>query len=817
MTILTLNGDWNLSAAKRDVGCTARLPGDTHSALLAAGKIADPYWGDQELGVQWVGREDWTYERTIELTEEFLAAKSVFLHAETLDTVAVIRINGRLVATTRNAFVRHRIEVRKFLRSGTNRISLEFRSAERAAENEGRKLKYPVPFTSFPVQSPHRNLIRKPQCHSGWDWGPCLMVAGVGGPFYLAATSLGRIEYAWTEQRHHADGVDLTVSCEVESPEGGSSQLEIELDGQTFTTAVRLTPGRSVVKGRVTIRNPKLWWPNGYGAQPLYSLTVRVAGDELQKRIGLRTLEVVNKEDKDGLSLVFVVNGVPVFCKGANWIPADALPQRQTREVMDDLLSSAVAAHMNMIRVWGGGRYESDDFYDLCDEKGLLVWQDFMFSCALYPGSPEFLAEVEPEIRHQVKRLRDHASLALWCGNNENVGALSWFDEPRKNRDRYLLDYDRLNEGVVGRITRELDPGRVFWPSSPCGGPGDFSDCWHTDNRGDMHFWKVWHDGKPFEEYLTIKPRFCSEFGYQSFPSLETIRTYAPEDQWNVTAPVMEHHQRNPGGNTRITENFARYFRMPEGFENFVYLSQVQQAIAIKTAVEHWRRLRPVCMGALYWQLNDLWPVCSWSSLEYGGKWKLLHHVARRFFDPVLISMHPGENGSVEIWGTNDLTTPVKGVVNVRAMDFAGKILKSFRWTVEIPGGASKLLKKLPHRDLPSRPEEAFLSVEGKVGNRRVRNTHFFCAYKKCDLSPAKIELGVSETKGGFQVDLCTDRPAFWLSVNADGVRGEFDDNAFTLLPGETRRLHFRPKGTLPPLSTFKKSLGLRHLRDTYA
>ena len=294
-----------------------------------------------------------------------------------------------------------------------------------------------------------------------------------------------------------------------------------------------------------------------------------------------------------------------------------------------------------------------------------MIWHDMMFSCALYPSTPGFLANVEREIRHQVKRLRDHPCIALWCGNNEDVGALTWYPESRKNRDRYIVDYDRLNEGVIGRVVDECDPTRTFWPSSPSAGRGDYSDNWHDDRRGDMHYWSVWHESKAFSAYYEVSPRFCSEFGYQSFPSVELARGYCPPGQMNVTSPVMEHHQRHGRGNALIVEMFTRYFRMPEGFENFVYLSQVQQALAIKTAVEHWRHLRPTCMGTLYWQLNDNWPVCSWSSLEYGGKWKLLHHAARRFYAPTIVSAFQRPDRTVEVWLTSDTLQSQKAAVTV--------------------------------------------------------------------------------------------------------------------------------------------------------
>ena len=611
------------------------------------------------------------------------------------------------------------------------------------------------------------------------------------------------------------NAVDLTVRCEVESPAGGRTSFGIEIGGRKVSTTVTLKPGLNRLKKVVRISQPKLWWPNGFGAQTLYPLTVRVGGDELVKRIGPAHDRGGLRNDKDGLALYFVVNGKPLFAKGANWIPADAMPQRATRAVLDDLLSSAVAAHMNIIRVWGGGTYESDEFYDLCDEKGLMIWQDFMFACSMYPATTEFLDNVREEARHQIKRLRDRACLALWCGNNENVGALNWYAESKTHRDRYMVGYDRLNEGVLGDAVRELDPTRLFWPSSPCGGPGDYSDCFHDDRRGDMHSWDVWHAGKPFETYLALKPRFCSEFGYQSFPSLEGIRSYAPPDQFNITSPVLEHHQRNLGGNSRITENMTRYFRFPDGFENFVYLSQVQQALAIKMGVEHFRSLRPLCMGAIYWQLNDLWPVCSWSSLEYGGKWKLLHYLARRFFAPVLVTAKQ-IGDSVEIFALNDPIEPVDAAVRLRVIDFSGKVLKTLRLGKRLAPGSSTLLKTFALKDLVAHPNEAFLSLEMRAGGRVIRNEHFFAAYKKCVLKKPHVRLKTAQVPKGFTVTLTTDVPAFWVRLDVAGVRGEFDDNGITLLPGAARRLLFVPKEKTT-LAEFRRNLALRHLRDTYS
>lgn len=818
MNMFDLNGDWRLRRDANGDTVPARVPGDTHSALLAAGQIPDPYVGANELDVLWVGREDWTYAREFVLDAAWLAAPMVFLNCDSLDTVAEVRLNGRLAGKSDNQFVRWRWDVKRFLKTGKNRIEITFRSAENAATAAARKLPYPVPMAQFPIQSPRRNLVRKAQCHAGWDWGPCLMVAGIGGDIWLGAVSTARIDYVATTQHPLANGdVRLEVACDCLAPKAARTELTVAIAGRSVSVPVRLARGANTVKASVVVPKPDRWWPNGYGQQPLYDLTVEVGGDRCRKRLGFRTLEVVAAEDKHGLSLVVRVNGVDIFCKGANWIPADALPQRQTPEALRDLLDSAAAANMNMLRVWGGGQYESEAFFDRCDELGLLIWQDFMFACALYPALPAFLDSVRREAEHQVRRLRDHVSLALWCGNNENVGALTWFPEARENRDRYLLDYDRLNEGVLGATVDRYDPTRSFWPSSPCAGRGNYADAFHKDNRGDMHCWVVWHEGKSFDAYHTFKPRFCSEFGYQSFPSLDTVRTYAAPDQWNVTAPAMEHHQRHPRGNSIITESFSRYFRFPDGFANMLYLSQVQQALAIKTAVEHWRRLRPVCMGTLYWQINDNWPVASWASLEYGGKWKLLHYFAKRFFAPTLVAAMPRDGGGAELWLADDAVKPAAAVLRAAIHDFAGQTLWQQKLKLTTPGGGACKVLDLPGTALPAAPQACFLTLDLELGGVTHHNTHFFTEYKRCELRPAAVAVGVKPAPGGaFDVTVTADQPAFFVALNADGIRGEFDDNGITLLPGGARTLRFTPKQAVTK-AAFTKALSVRHLRQTYA
>ena len=807
MKIIELSGKWTLESKNGEWSVPATVPGDNVSALLAAGKIPDPYWADNELQVQWIGREDWVYSRAFEVDAAFFEQRSLFLNAENLDTVAALFLNGHLVLRTENMFRRYSVDVHEFLVAGTNTMRIEFASSERIALEKTKQVPYPIPTTKSPVESPHRNMIRKVPCHAGWDWGICLMVSGIYGDISLGATSSCRIDYVTTTQKHSEGTVEVTVEVDVESFTEGGKELEISLGGERVLVPIQLRLGANHLQTTVTLANPRLWWPAGYGEQPLYDLTVRVAGEEMKKRIGLRTVQLVTEEDTHGRSFLFQVNGVPIFCKGANWIPADALPQRQSREVVEDLLQSALAANMNMIRVWGGGQYEPDWFYDFCDEHGLLVWQDFMFACSLYPSTPDFLENVRQEVRHQIKRLRDHACIALWCGNNENHGAMTWYEASRNNRDRYIVDYDRLFEGVIGKTVDECDPTRSYWPCSPGAGRDDYSDALLDVNRGDSHYWGVWHEEKPFSAFQEITPRFCSEFGYQSFPSMDTIRAYAPEDEFNLTAPIMEYHQRSWRGNSRIIEMFSRYFRMPQSFEGFVYLSQVQQALAIKTAVEHWRRARPVCMGTLYWQLNDNWPVCSWSSIDYGGKWKLLHYVTKRFYAPLLVSAFQTPEGDVQIWAGNDRLAEADATITVEVFDFSGNLLRREAQPAKLVGGSSRKIVSWPVPELAPEPTKVWMRLTLESGGESVRNEHFFSEPKKLPLQNPEIAAAVeAEASGGFLVQLSCTSPAFYVSVQAEGIRGEFDDNCITLLPGEPRALRFAPKEPVT-LEAFQSAL----------
>jgi beta-mannosidase len=444
-----------------------------------------------------------------------------------------------------------------------------------------------------------------------------------------------------------------------------------------------------------------------------------------------------------------------------------------------------------MIRVWGGGRYEPDWFYDLCDELGLMVWQDFMFACHLYPSTPGFLAEVDAEVRGNVLRLNHHPSIALWCGDNELVGALSWFEESRVDRDRYLVSYDRLNRTVEDALKATL-PSANWWPSSPSPGPLSFGDAWHDDSHGDMHFWSVWHEGRDFEHYRDVSPRFCSEFGFQSYPSMDVVRTFAEPADWNIASPVLESHQKNKG----------RYFRFPTGFENFVYLSQVQQALAMQTAVDHWRGLKPHCMGTLYWQLNDTWPCASWSSLDYGGGWKLLHHVARRFYAPLRAMVMPRKDGFL-FRAVNDGRAETTVTLEVFAVDVAGATRRLAKATKMVGLDLPAEMAHVPS-DSVGAHEMLLYRWSDAAGNGG--EEHFAQRpYKTYDLRQPDIVTELEPARDGWSVRLTSEALALFVSIET--ANGRLSDNCVTLVPGASRTLHLKTGEDVPILK----------VRDLYA
>ncbi len=822
---IDLAGAWQLKACNRQVKpCEILLPGDIVSALFANKIIPDPYIGENELAIQWVGQEDWLLSRTFFLEATRCTALYWTFCIDQLDTVAEIRINNKAIHTSDNAFRKYCIPLQSILEPGENSIEIVIYSPEKEAAIRAKQLPYEIPHMHAPVQSPHRNLIRKTQCHGGWDWGPCIMTGGVFGNILIQGTQCERIDALYPQiHRETSQHWKVETSVDVYAHQDSSQEIEYSIcyDKKTIVFAKEITElskGSNTISYCLNVEDPLLWRTHDRGDQPLYTLLVRTQNDQKATTIAFREIYVDTTEDSHGKSFALKLNGEDLLCKGANWIPPDALPARQTADTYEHLIHSTQAAHMNMLRVWGGGQYEHDLFYELCDRAGILIWQDCMFACSLYPADQEFLQNVADEIIYQVKRLMHHPCLALWCGNNEDIGALSWFKASQENRDVYLVDYDRLNEGVIGRIVQQLDPTRLWWPSSPSAGPGDYSDCWHDSSRGDMHYWSVWHEGLPFEAYETIVPRFCSEFGFQSFPSLPTVRSFCDDHSLNVTSPQMEHHQKNDRGNTIITETLTRYFRMPHSFEHTLYLSQVQQAMAIEKAVDHWSCFPERCRGFLYWQLNDCWPVSSWSSIEYSGRWKLLHYFARRFFNPIRLAWKRTDT-DLSVIGINETSEPLEAHLQIESIFFSGERSSTcVDAPVHIASRSQKILATISLDTLPANHREFVLRAHLQNTAKSTQSSFDGCEKtlflehpKRCTLNPSSISLEQDRDTLVLQ----STAPAFYVSLEHPDPKVCFSDNGFHLYPHATKTITLNKMSS--GIRIDKNDIKIYHLRDSYA
>ena len=792
--MIDLAGLWFVRSTDGKHTAPYKLPGDVHSALCKANVIPHPYVGRNEYDVRWVAEKAWEATRTFRFEGDL--NRGWYLDITYLDTASDIMINGTLVLSAENSFRRYRPDVGHALRQGDNDIKIVFHSNVKVAARKQAEQPFFIPYSINNCPIPHPNMLRKAQCHSGWDWNLAIAPFGLYGDIKLRALDNARIEHVQVEQKHLATGaVRVDVIVTLSPPRTSKVNFEVHFAGGTrivSTGSVRHVETFEIDK-------PRLWWPSGSGEQHLYDLSVVTPHETVKRRVGLRHIELITTSDAVGARFVFKINGREIFCRGANWIPADALPSAATPELTSRLLRATVDANMNMLRVWGGGFYEPDFFYDMCDELGILVWQDFMFSCSLYPATPEFLDEVCEEVDYQVRRLGHHACLALWCGDNEVLGALTWFKESRDNRDRYLVNYDRLNRAIETAM-KVADPAALWWPSSPSPGLLSFGDAWHDDRSGDMHFWSVWHEGRNFEHYRDVKPRFCSEFGFQSFPSMSTIRSFADVSDMNIASPVMESHQKNAGGNARIAETMFRNFRFPMTFPDFVYVSQIQQGLAMRYAVEYWRSLKPHCMGTLYWQLNDTWPVASWSGLDHGGGWKALHYMARRFFDPVAVFAVPDDDDIV-LSGVNDTLDEARIDLACLALSNAGAKTELAKLSATLPTDRAVELVRISKSKIPT---DAILHFTYSRGGMATASHFALKPYKNYVLQDPEVETQSDFSNGDMVITLKAKRPAYFLSLECREA-GHFSDNAFDLLPGEARSIRFTPAtpGAAPDAAAF--------------
>jgi beta-mannosidase len=812
---LPLDGDWQFRQVGQEAWHPARVPGCVHLDLMAAGLIPDPFYRDNELRVQWVEKEDWEYRKEISVAFGVSSKAHVELVAQGLDTFAAIFLNGQKVGETDNMFRVWRFDIKPFLRPGQNELLIRFDSPVRRAQSLEEKLAY-----KLPGGSPH---VRKAPYHFGWDWGPRLVTSGIWRPLAIEAWEGARLgELEVTQEFMDRNKFLLRTRAEILTDRGQQVAVKASIMGKkpfTHSESVKVKPGSNFNEKSFSIINPDLWWPAGMGPQNLTTVRIDLYQkgkllDSVTKRIGFRTLVLEQKEDDWGRSFRFVVNGVPFFAKGGNWIPADSFPPRVSRQKYETLLRDCVAANMNMLRVWGGGIYESPDFYDLCDELGLLVWQDFMFACAMFPGDAAFLENVEAEAEQVVRELRHRPALALWCGNNECEEG--WFHWGWKDELPATVwdDYEKIFHQILPRTVGRLDSGRAYWPSSPhsevVGDP-------RSDRSGDMHYWGIWHGQEPFQEYRKKFHRFFSEFGFQSFPLIETVEKFTLPQDRNIASPVMEQHQKHPEGNRLILLYLLDHYRLPKDFESLLWVSQVLQAEGMKTAVEHFRSQMPRVMGALYWQLNDCWPVASWSGTDYYGTWKALHYYARRFYNPVLVAPIDDEK-DLRIYAVSDLDQPLDAELHLGVYTYEGTAVHQGKSPVRIEPRTSRLVVSKPLEELRSGlpPNEIYLLCELKKGEETLSSNIFhFSPLKRVELPRPEIRPEVFARDGRLFVRLQSSKFAKNVYLSSPGIRGRFSDNFFDLVPGRSIEVGFISDQP-PAADELQLALKIISLKDTY-
>jgi beta-mannosidase len=839
---IELSQNWKLYNPNKSINMDVEVPGTVYEALLKHHVIEDPFYGLNEREVKWVYESEWIYETHFDLEPEFLSFDKIKLQFQGLDTVAEIYFNDEFLGVTDNMFVSYDYEVQSKLREKNNELKIIFLSSITQIQKLVEKHKIRLRNFQTEIEIPY---LRKAQYSFGWDWGPNLPDIGPWRPINLIGHNGVIIESVNVIQdfsyksspeetsefnRNLIEKVKLCIEIEIDSNleklKSGSYSLSctiIEPDSNRIIKIVQIDSITQTLE--FEIYNPLLWWIHELGTPYLYELVIDLHNenniDERRIKIGIRDIELIRTPDEWGESFYFRLNGVPIFAKGANWVPIDSLiPRGKKKGLYETLLNDVKNANMNFIRVWGGGIYEDDMFYKTCDKLGILVWQDFPFACSLYPIHPEFFESVKIEAIQNIKRLRSHPSLAIWCGNNEieqlwfrNITLAQLKDE--KLIKKYEEGYLTLFKELIPNLIDHYDKQRAYWPSSALDrweGKKELSKNPNGPNEGDSHFWKVWHSGASFKAYSKFNSRFMSEFGFESFPSMKTIRSFCPPNQFDFNSPIMKNHQKNDAGNQKIMKYMKRRFNIPKRFERQVIISQITQAEAIEYGVEHWRRNRNNfhCMGSIYWQLNDCWPVASWSSIDYFGRWKTLHYYAKRFFNPILPSLVINKN-SLEFWVVNDCLKEKNVEFNWKLYDSRGNLMKKNSYLAIVSSCISTKITEVKLNEIFNVDESLenkiiFYELKEKSDGMRLlcKGFKLFDDPKRFPVSNPGLSmkfLDLMENQGelSIQVELTADKIALYVYFDSNNFDFIASDNFFPMEPGEKRIILFT---ILKPLDT---------------
>lgn len=832
---------WTFKQVRGNNWYPATVPGVVQWDLLNNKIIEDPFYRLNEKGIQWVDKEDWEYKTTLTISDELFAKDHIELDFKGLDTYADVYLNDSCILKADNMFREWRVDVKNLLKKEENELRVYFHSPIKVDIPKFDALSYPLEAGND--QSENGGVFdkkvsvfaRKAGYHYGWDWGPRIVTSGIWRPVYLIGWNKARIDNIhYIQQSVTEQKAQIKARVEILAESSEKIMLTIQAGGlrQQWNKMVQVQKGKNQIEVNMTINNPKLWWTNGLGEAHLYpfTATLLMGGKELDKKednIGIRSLRVVYEPDKDGHTFHFELNGVKVFAKGANYIPQDNFLPRVTDEQYEKTILDAVNANMNMLRIWGGGIYENKIFYDLCDKYGIMVWQDFMFACSTYPMTPELLESIRHEAVDNVIRLRNHPSIAIWCGNNENHTA--WFNwgwmrkyEKLGVLEEMRKDYKDVFHKVLPEVVEQYDPTAFYWPSSPYAGDPDKKAesgkaLWNPD--GDGHYWGVWHGRDSIANYNMIRCRFFSEYGFQSFPEYQSVLKYAPEGRdHDIYSDVMMAHQRGGShANGLIEWYLLNEYRKPKDFPNFLYMGQLLQGDAIKTAIEAHRRDMPYCMGTLFWQHNDCWPVASWSSRDYYGRWKAQHYFTKKAFEDILVSPIR-ENEDLNVYVVSDRLKPTRGKLNIRVMDLRGNIITETASNVILPANTSKIQFTAPLVNLlkGKSPNEVFINAyftENGDKGKTVSNNYFLTRYKDIDFPKANIRTSSISSGDGFDVTVESDVFARGVFLSIEGIDNFFSDNYFDLLPGEKQIIHVT---TQLDKATFDKQLKTESIADAY-
>ena len=834
--VKNLHEGWKFRQARLTNWYPATVPGVVHTDLLQNKIIEDPFFRLNERGLQWIDKEDWVYETCFTLAADMMRKENMELVFEGLDTYADVYLNDECILKADNMFRCWSIPVRQYIREENNILKVYFHSPVKIDVPKWDALPYQYPASND--QSENGGLFnkkisifaRKAGYHYGWDWGPRLVTSGIWRPVYIRAWSDLRINDVFIEQKEVGAGRAVIAGhVELDADKDMDGVLVTITDEATGRVLgewqADLKRGTNRVTVDFVLHKPKLWWSNGLGEPFLYRFrTDIIAGGELldskTERVGIRSLKVVHQPDKDGHTFYIELNGRPVFAKGANYIPSDNFLPRVTPENYKRTILDAAGVNMNMLRVWGGGIYENDVFYDLCDEHGIMIWQDFMFACSMYPAEGALLDNIHQEAVDNVKRLRNHACIALWCGNNECQDAwLGWgwkCEIERQNKeyaDKIWAQYRQQYHVTLPGVVREYAPGTFYWPSSPFAFEGEMSGT--TD--GDRHYWSVWHGKAPISDYDSEKSRFFSEYGFQSFPEFDSVKRYAPyPEDWDIRSEVMMSHQRGGDHANGLIETYLlNEYKKPRDFRAFLYINHVLQGDAIKTAIESHRRQMPYNMGTLFWQHNDCWPVASWASRDYYGRWKAQHYYVRKAYDDILISPVV-EGGDLKVYAVSDRLENTSGRLQLQVCQFDGTVVHHWGKSVGISGNDSRVCFSAPLAKLLEGADRGTVYVRVDYTDKSGRVYHNnYCLGKQKDMDYPKVDLQteVRSIEGGYEVMVSADKFARAVCLSVADNESVYSDNYFDVQPKSSVQVQVR---TRLSAEAFNASLRLTCLNNEF-